>query len=266
MTSSATVPNSDLVFTRTGGGDRAIVLVHGFLDDQDIWKPFLAELTASGFETVRIDLAGFGARVGATGPYTYDRYAADVSAVVDAIGKPCVLVGHSMAAPIVELVAVARPAGTVGLVLLSPIPMAGTHLPDEAIQQFRSLGSLGAAEHQAARQQGAPTAPAAELKRIGTVSAKVRPEVVEAVANLWNDGYPGGAGVSGFRGPVLLLSGADDALITTEVVVAVGARFDAAKTTATEIGKAGHWPHLERPAEVAGEVDDFLAHRVSAGE
>ena len=54
------------------------------------------QLTASDFETVTFDLPGFGERPEACGPYTYDRFAADVAAVVDTVGKPFVLVGHSM--------------------------------------------------------------------------------------------------------------------------------------------------------------------------
>jgi len=54
-----------------------------------------------------------------------------------------VLVGHSMAGPIVELVAAARPDRAIGVVLLSPIPMAGAGTPDEAFEMFRSLGEIG---------------------------------------------------------------------------------------------------------------------------
>jgi pimeloyl-ACP methyl ester carboxylesterase len=265
VASSATIPNSDLVFTRDGVGDRAIMFVHGFLDDQDIWKPVLSELVAPGFETVRLDLAGFGGRTEAHGPFTFDRFAADLLAVLDTVGKPFVLVGHSMAAPVVELVASARPDSALGLVLLSPIPMAGTRLPDSAVEPFRTLGDLGPQEHQAARQQGAPSAPEAELERIGAVAAKVRPEVVRTVANLWNDGYPSDRRLGGFTGPALLLPGADDPLITAEVVTAEAtARFDRTKTVITAIEKAGHWPHLEHPSVVATEIDRFLAKYLPA--
>jgi esterase len=138
--------------------------------------------------------------------------------------------------------------------------MAGTRLPDGAVESFRSLGDLGPRQYQAARRQGAPNAPEAELERIGAVAAKVRPEVVRTVADLWNNGYPGGARPSGFNGPTLLLPGADDPLATAEVVNAeVAGRFDAATTTLTAIEQAGHWPHLERPCAVAAEIRRFLA-------
>jgi pimeloyl-ACP methyl ester carboxylesterase len=266
VANSASNQNGDIEFRRDGAGDGAIVFIHGFLDDQDVWSPVIAELTAWEWEIVRLDLAGFGERTEATGQFTFDRFAADLSAVVDAVSKPFVLVAHSMAAPVAELVAAARPDGAMGLVLLSPIPIGGTQLPDEAIEVYRSLGELGAPEHQAARRQGAPSAPEAELERIGTVAAKVRPDVVRAVADSWNNGHPAGERASAFSGPVLLLPGADDPLITAAVVAsAVAARFNSSKTTVTEIETSGHWPHIERPAAVAAEIDRFLVDNFATG-
>src|SRR5882757_853438 len=197
MTATATIPHSDIAFRRDGVGERAVVFMHGWIDDLHVWGPVIAALSAPGFETVRLDLAGFGDRTESNGPFTFDRFAADLLAVVDAVDKPFVLVGHSMAAPIVELVAAARPDRALGLALVSPIPMAGTRLPDEAFESFRSLGELGAAEYRAFRRQVAPLAPEAELERLGAVAAKVRPEVVRSVADVWNNGYPASERPSG---------------------------------------------------------------------
>ena len=165
MATSATIPNSDIVFRRDGAGERAVVFMHGWIDDLHVWSPVIAALSTHGFETVRLNLAGFGDRTQANGPFTFDRFAADLLAVVDAVDKPFVLVGHSMAAPIVELVAAARPERALGLVLLAPIPMAGTRLPDEVIENFRSLAGAEASAIQAMRQQAGPSAPEAELAR-----------------------------------------------------------------------------------------------------
>ena len=50
MTTTATIPDSDLVFRRDRDGRRALVFVPGFLDDQHVWAPVLAGLSAPGFE------------------------------------------------------------------------------------------------------------------------------------------------------------------------------------------------------------------------
>jgi pimeloyl-ACP methyl ester carboxylesterase len=255
MATSATIPNSDIVFRRDRDGHGALVFVHGFLDDQHVWGPVLAELSAPGFETVQFDQAGFGDRAAATGPVTFDRFAADLSAVVDAIGKPFVLVGHSMAGPVVELVAAARPGRALGLVLVAPVPTAGTRLPAEVIESFKSVSSV-----LDTRRQAAPSTPEGEFERFAASAAKARPDFVRAAADVWNNGHPAGERPSGFTGPVLILSGADDQVITAEVVASgVAARFDPANSTVTEIGQSSHWPHLERPAAVAREIDRFLA-------
>jgi esterase len=104
------------------------------------------------------------------------------------------------------------------------------------------------------------------VDRLATVAAKIRPEVVRTEADLWNDGHPAGERPNGFSGPVLVLPGADDQLITAEVVASgVVARFRSAKTTVTEIEKSGHWPHIERPSAVAAEIDRFLTDNLATG-
>jgi pimeloyl-ACP methyl ester carboxylesterase len=266
MASSAPVPNGEFVFRRDGSGDYAVVFVHGFLDDQHVWNSIIDKLTVSDFETVQFDLPGFGERTDATGPYTFERFAADLSAVVDAVGKPFVLVGHSMSAPAVELVAASRPDRVMGVVLLSPIPMGGVSLPEAMIEQFGSMGELGAAEHEAARLQVAPAAPIDEVRRLAQVAAKARPEVVRVVADLWMNGHPRGARPSEFSGPLLLLPGANDQLVNPEVLASGVVRRFGAETTVTGIEDAGHWPHLERAAVVAAEIDRFLAVAAEARE
>src|SRR5260370_25691097 len=95
MAISEAVPHSDIVFRRDGVGDYAVVFAHGILDDQYVWKAVIDQLTASELETVTFDVAGFGQPTEAPGPYTYDRLAADLAAVVDALDKPFALFDHS---------------------------------------------------------------------------------------------------------------------------------------------------------------------------
>jgi alpha-beta hydrolase superfamily lysophospholipase len=92
----------------------AVVFVHGFLDDAQVWEDTIAALRTPGIEAVQLDLAGSGVRVDTSGPFTYARFAADVGTVVDRLAKPFVIVGQSMGAPVAELVAAARPSGRWG--------------------------------------------------------------------------------------------------------------------------------------------------------
>jgi pimeloyl-ACP methyl ester carboxylesterase len=263
MTASDHAAHTDISFRRDGEGERAAVFVHGFLDDQHVWDKMIADLTAPGFETVQVDLAGMGDLAGASGPFTYERFAADVGRVVDTVGKPFVIVGQSMGAPIAELVAAARPEQALGLVLLAPVPLAGTRLPRDGIEPFRSLGGDPEGQRAGRRQLSVGLA-TVDLDRLVRVGASVRPEVVGALVDCWNSGLPEGGETSAFTGPVLIVRGSGDGFITEDVVsAAVSPRFASATTVAIEA--AGHWPHLEQPSAVAALLDEFLTQAPSVG-
>ena len=257
MPSTQHITDTDITFRRHGDGERAVVFVHGFLDDQYVWDKVIAEVKTPGFESVQLDLAGCGDRAGASGPFTYERFAGDVGAVVDALEKPFVIVGQSMGAPIAELVAAARPERTLGLVMLTPVPLAGTRLPDEAIEAFRALGG-DAQGQRAVRQQLSVGLSDADLDRLVAIGVHLRSDVVRAMADCWNSGLPDASEHSRYAGPVLIVRGSDDGFVTEELVsAAVSPRFAEAQAVAVE--QAGHWPHVEQPAAVAAQLDHFLS-------
>ncbi|WP_116202537.1 alpha/beta fold hydrolase [Amycolatopsis circi] len=261
MAPAHTVPHSDIALRRTGHGPLALVFVHGFLDDLRLWDPLVARLDPAAVETVQADIPGFGARAASGGPFTYDRIAADFTALVDTVGKPFVVVGQSMGSAVAELAAAARPDQARGLVLVAAIPLAGTRLPDEAIAQFRELAALGPAAQHAARRQLATSFPPAELDRVVTAGRDVRPEVAAAYADCWNNGHPAGARPSTFTGPVLIMTGADDSF-SRGYADGIAARFQSARSLT--IPDAGHWPHAEQPDQVAEHLAGFLAHDLIA--
>src|SRR6059058_3097245 len=260
MPISEQIPDSDATFLRRGEGELAVVFVHGFLDDQHVWDKVIDELTTPGIETIRLDLAGLGDRCEAGGPFTYERLADDVGAVIDRVGKPFVIVGQSMGAPIAELVATTRPERALGLVLLTPVPLAGTRLPDDVVEPFRSLGADAEAQR-GVRQQLSVGLSDADLDRLVTIGLRVRPEVVRALVDCWNTGLDDAPEPSHYAGPVLILRGSDDGFVTEDLVAtAVSPRFASAQTLVIE--RAGHWPHLEQPAALAAQLDRFLTENV----
>jgi pimeloyl-ACP methyl ester carboxylesterase len=257
------IADTDLRFRRNGAGDAALVFVHGFLDDQHVWDGVIAELGREDVETVQLDLAGMGERTDAGGPFTYDRFASEAGAVADALDKPVIFIAQSMAGPIVELAAATRPERTLGLVLVNPVPLAGTRLPEEVIESFRLLGGDLPAQR-SLRERLGPGLGQADLDRLVVIGGRIRPNVVRALSDCWNDGHPDGEKPSRYPGPVLVIRGAEDPVVTDDVLSAgVLPRFVQAESATVE--GAGHWAHIEQPAAVAGLLDAFVAKVHHAG-
>ena len=120
-----TVTSADgtrIAYERTGSGP-PLVLVHGTTADHTRWEPvrpaFAAECTV-----YTVDRRGRGGS-GDAADYALEREFEDVTAVVDSIGEPVVLLGHSYGA-LCSLEAALRTDNLRGLVLYEPpIPVEG---------------------------------------------------------------------------------------------------------------------------------------------
>ncbi|MEX3968198.1 alpha/beta fold hydrolase [Paraburkholderia sp. EG286B] len=236
----------------------SLVFIHGFLDGADVWDDLVRHLGDQTTGALRVDLSGMGARAGEPGPYSLERFAADVATQVRALSRPVVLVGHSMGSQIAELVAQRLDEQVRGLVLLTPVPLRGAGLPDDAMRPFRALGSNPAAQRELRRNLSV-TLDGAQLERLGQLGDRVDAAAVGTFVDLWNNGHPSGAEASRYRDPVLIVRGGGDAFVTAEVISSgVTPRFEA--PTVTSIEHAGHWPHVEQPEALARIVGAFLAN------
>ncbi|MFD2415648.1 alpha/beta fold hydrolase [Amycolatopsis pigmentata] len=105
---------------RAGDGP-ALVFLHYWGGTARTWQPVIDRLPGRG--TLSIDARGWGRSRELPGPYTLEQLACDTREVIaDAGVTDYVLVGHSMGGKVAQLVAAARPAGLVGLVLVGPGP------------------------------------------------------------------------------------------------------------------------------------------------
>ena len=115
------------------------------------------------------------------------------------------------------------------------------------------------------RQQLSVALSDADLDRLVTIGLRVRPEVVASLVDCWNTGLPDAPERSRYAGPVLVVRGGDDGLVTEELVAtAVSPRFASAQTVVIE--RAGHWPHLEQPAALAAQLDRFLTEHATSAD
>ena len=116
--------NFDVDGTRLGAlswtgilGAPCVVAVHGITSNAWVWDP-LAHHLAGTADLVAIDLRGRGRSFDAPEPYGIERHADDVASIVEQLGGPVVLIGHSMGAFVVEMVAERRPELVRDLVLV----------------------------------------------------------------------------------------------------------------------------------------------------
>ncbi|MGE5180652.1 MAG: alpha/beta fold hydrolase [Acidobacteriota bacterium] len=145
----------------TGRG-APLVLVHGTTADRTRWTPLLSSLEQR-FTVYALDRRGRGVSGDATA-YDLDREIDDVAAVVDGIGGPVDLLGHSYGA-LVSLEAATRVASLRRLALYEPpIPTAVPLVGSELIARLDAL--IAAGERDAAVSTflaEGPRVPAAQL-------------------------------------------------------------------------------------------------------
>ena len=81
---------------RTNGIGKCLVLLHGFLESQEIWDAFAQELSKE-FKVVTIDLPGHGNSEQTGEVHTMQLMSDAVKALLDHLQvKECVMIGHSM--------------------------------------------------------------------------------------------------------------------------------------------------------------------------
>ncbi len=76
-------------------GARTVVAVHDITANAWSWDP-VAHHLAGGANLVALDLRGRGRSYGAPGPFGIRQHADDVAAVIDQLGGPVLVAGHSM--------------------------------------------------------------------------------------------------------------------------------------------------------------------------
>ncbi len=110
-----------LEHTITGQGV-PVVFTHGWLNTGDVWAGVVAELDGS-VRSLTWDLRGHGGSDAAPAGQYGRRFAlADLGRMVEAVGRPAVLVGHSLGGYLSLAQAILSPDDVAGLVLVAAGP------------------------------------------------------------------------------------------------------------------------------------------------
>ena len=129
-----------IAFARSGNGP-SLVLVHGTTADHTRWKPLLPRLEAH-FTVHAVDRRGRGDS-GDAADYSIEREFDDIAAVIDAIGEPVHLLGHSFGA-VCSLEASLRTRNLRKLVLYEPpIRTNASIYPPGTVEHLQALLDAG---------------------------------------------------------------------------------------------------------------------------
>lgn len=258
------------------GDGPPLVLLHGFSDSADTWRPLLTRLEGAGRRAVAIDLPGFGAASDARPGAVLPQFEAAILAAVEAAapGQAPVLVGNSMGGLTALFVAnrrLVRPAGVVA------VCTAGLHHP-RWIRALVAPGVRTLLPLLGSRPLKAALAAAAGLPAVG-LAPGVRKHLSHYLGHLdqrrithqlslverllEEHDYP--LDMSSIDRPVLFLWGAQDRAavwrLNSTRLLRLAERAPNARSQVIE--RWGHTPQLQAPGQLTTILDDFSAGRLS---
>ncbi|WP_131747875.1 alpha/beta hydrolase [Frankia sp. Cppng1_Ct_nod] len=243
-------------------GDPPVLLLPGYTDSKEDFLPIMSGLAWAGFEVVSVDQRGQyeSSAVDPERECTVDALAADVGRLVDEIGQPVHLLGHSFGGLVARAAVIARPSCVASLALLSSGPAGIVGARRIALRAMRVVYERGGRDAVWAAMRAADTTvyPPGGLEFLehrffasSDVGLRVmgeqlldEPDRVAELAAATRE-----AGV-----PVLVAHGiADDAWaphLQAEMAARLGARYEV-------IADAVHSPAAENPAVTEALLVDF---------
>lgn len=252
-----------------------IVLLHGFGDNADTWRPVLAELALRGRRAVAPDLPGFGSASPLERRPMLPQYDEFLAGLVGALGGgPAVVVGNSMGGTVALRAAQDRP-GVVAVAALAPAGLGFhrvLHVADRALGALKPVlriayripypepaVQLAIAAYYLARIAPGGIVPAwrfgagihgmKDIRRMGALGLVLMREVEAGAFDL-----------ADMTAKVVLLWGSDDAVCDVEGAQELLDRVPGSELVMLD--GAGHVPQVQRPDAVA----DVLVALVPATE
>lgn len=102
MSERIEVEGVELAFERGGEGP-AVVFVHGLGGRREVWSEQRTAVEQEGFDAIAIDMRGHGDSGKPAGEYSVELWAADLVALLEALGiERAALIGHSIGSTVVE--------------------------------------------------------------------------------------------------------------------------------------------------------------------
>ncbi|MGD9941835.1 MAG: alpha/beta fold hydrolase [Burkholderiaceae bacterium] len=259
---SAPISTAVPACVEAGGGDTAVLLLHGVSGGSAVWPPQMQALAEAGYRAVAWDMPGYG-NSAPVAPYTMAALADALLALIHHLqAARTVLVGHSMGGMVVQEALARAPRCAQAVVLVGTSPAFGK--PDGDWQQrfiSERLAPLAAGKSMAdLAEQLVPAmttaaADPAGIARAKAVNAAVPAATYEAALRALA-GFDRRAALADLDVPTLCLVGEFDTVAPPSVMRGMverirGARFE-------QIPDVGHLAPMEAPAAFNASLLGFL--------
>jgi len=252
-----------IAFATLGSGRETVLLAHNLMTRRGSFAAVAARL-APRCRVLAVDLRGHGESGGARRSFAAQDLAEDLLAVLDAAGVTrALLVGTSLGATAAALLTLAHPGRVRGLVLMSATSQAASmadRLRFAALAAvIRALGPGPVLPAILAQLLGAryrAQEPAGAAQVAAEIRATARGDLARAIA-AWVGRPALGARLAEIEVPTRVVVGDEDTACPRARGEALAAGLPHA--TLHVVRGAGHSLQLERPDEVAGLIEEFLA-------
>jgi pimeloyl-ACP methyl ester carboxylesterase len=271
MTEYLTVEGGTLAYEVTGSGP-LVVLAHGMGDSRAAYRFVAPALVRAGYRVAAVDLRGCGESSVGWSSYSRTDIAGDLVALVEHLGGPAVLVGHSISGGAATIAAAKARALVTAVVELTPFTRAQhVGLGDLKVPRFRRgmlhllgtglFGSVGQWNRYLDLAYPGPK-PADWDARLEQIDAMLRePGRMKAQQRMGRSGAgDAGAELGNVRCPVLVVQGTLDPDWASPQAEgeAVVAALPPGLGRLEMIEGAGHYPHVQFPEQVVALMSSFL--------
>lgn len=239
-----------------------VLLVHG-LFGQGRNLGALARRLAERRRVVTVDMRNHGDSFHDP-DHGYPAMAGDLADVIEDLGGPVDLVGHSMGGKASMVLALTRPDLVRKLAIMDIAPVAYGHSQNGLIDAMESL-DLSAID----RRSTADVALAERIEEPGIRAFLLQSLDLKADPKAWRlnltalrdqmdrlVGWPDGLPKASFDGPVLEIAGERSDYVTAEGQAALREYFPQARVV--RVKGAGHWLHADAPEAVAQILVSYL--------
>lgn len=252
---------------RIQGEGAPVVLIHGLFGSLENLGA-QAKLLAKHFQVISVDLPNHG-RSPHLETMTLPSMARDVFELLAhlAIVSP-MLVGHSLGGKVAMEMALSRPGEVRAVVVLDIAPHAYAPRHGAVFAGLNALADGDLTSRQQADQILAPHVPELAVRSF-LLKNLVREETgfrfrinLNAIERAYNGLIAANCEVaSPVEVPILFVKGGASDYLTEQSRGAITARFSHPKTHI--VANTGHWLHAEKPDQIAGIIEKFLAQQLT---